>query len=144
MGEQWQYQVRINLAEDAASLARRNPGDPALAPLPDILRKHNATLKCQYDAFAGYVSEAEQNGVDNYPLYEWTKATIEDPAKKEKYRKSFTLYVDGNEVYDKESADPLEADLQPLVGGELVTRLSKHDTNPANNPQMPERFRKKG
>ena len=76
------------------------------------------------------------------PLYEWTKATIEDPTKKAKYLKSFTLYVDGNEVYAKEKADALEAELQPLVGGALVTRMSKHDTNPANNPQPPERYRK--
>jgi hypothetical protein len=31
--------------------------------------------------------------------------------------------------------------LKPLVGGALVTRLAKHDTNPANNPQPPARFR---
>jgi hypothetical protein len=24
----------------------------------------------------------------------------------------------------------------------LITRLAKHDTNPANNPQMPPRYRK--
>ncbi len=144
MNDQWQYQVRINLAEEMARLARRDPSDPALAPLPDILRRHNATLKCQYDAFADYVSEAEQNGVDKYPLYEWTKATIEDTAKQEKYRKAFTLYIDGDEVYDGDKADAHAADLQPLAGGELVTRLTKHDTNPANNPQMPERFRQKG
>ncbi len=69
-------------------------------------------------------------------------ATIENPAKKAKYLKTFTLYVDGNEVYAKESADVLESDLQPLVGGEMVTRMSKHDTNPANNPQPPERYRR--
>ena len=50
--------------------------------------------------------------------------------------------MDGNEVYAKESADALESDLQPLVGGEMVTRMSKHDTNPANNPQPPERYRR--
>ncbi len=42
----------------------------------------------------------------------------------------------------KEKADPLEADLKPLVGAGLVTRLAKHDTNPANNPQPPARYRK--
>jgi hypothetical protein len=31
-------------------------------------------------------------------------------AKKEKYLKSFTLYVDNQEVYAKEIADALEAD----------------------------------
>ncbi len=142
MSEQWQYQVRIYLAEEMAELARHDPDNPAIASLADILREHDATLKCQFDAFADYVSEAEKQGTENYPLYEWTKATIEDPAKKSKYLKSFTLYVDGNEVYGKDSADALEADLQPLVGGELVTRMSKHDTNPANNPQPPKRSRK--
>ena len=142
MSEQWQYQVRIDLADEAAEVARRDPANPALAPLPAILEAHNATLKCQFDAFAGYVAEAESHGVENYPLYHWTKATIENPAKKTKYLKSFTLYVGGNQVYAKDKADALESDLQPLVGGSLVTRLSKHDTNPANNPQPPARYRK--
>ena len=78
-----------------------------LAPLADILANHRAALKCQFDAFAEYVATAEEHGVENYPLYEWTKATIENPAKKEKYLKSFTLYVDGREVYAKEIADAL-------------------------------------
>ncbi len=99
-------------------------------------------MKCQFDAFADYVAEAEKRGPGGYPLYEWTKATIENPTKKAKYLRSFTLYVDGNEVYSKESADVLEADLLPLVGGKMVTRMSKHDTNPANNPQPPERYRR--
>jgi hypothetical protein len=142
MSEEWQYQVRIDLTDEMAEVARRDPADPALAPLPDILRRHNAILKSQYDAFAGYVVEAERNGIEKYPLYQWTKATIENPAKQAKYQKSFTLYVDGDEVYAKDKADALEADLQPLVGGALVTRLAKHDTNPANNPQPPRRYRK--
>jgi hypothetical protein len=32
--------------------------------------------------------------------------------------------------------------LQPLVGGKLITRLSKYDSNPANNPQAPAQYRK--
>jgi hypothetical protein len=141
MSEEWQYQVRIDLAEEMAAVARRNPADPALAPLPDILRRHNATLKSQYDAFAGYAAEAEREGIEKYPLYHWTKATIENPAKKAKYVKSFTLYVDGDEVYARAKADALEAELQPLLGRGLITRLAKHDTNPANNPQPPARYR---
>ena len=142
MSNQWQYQLRIDLGEEFAELARRDPDDPAIEPLSDILSKHHATMKCQFDAFADYVAEAEIHGSENYPLYEWTKATIEDLAKKAKYLKSFTLYVDGKEVYAEDNADALESDLQPLVGGKLVTRLSKHDTNPANNPQPPARYRK--
>ena len=140
MNDGWQYQIRIDLADDLAQRARRDPADPALGPLPGILAKHNAVMKSQLDAFAGYVAEAEQHGVEAYPLYKWTKATIEDPAKKAKYLKSFTVYVDGNEVYGKEQADALEADLRPLVDGEAITRLAKHDTNPANNPQPPARY----
>jgi hypothetical protein len=142
MSEQWQYQVRIDLAEHLAEVARRDPADAVLAPLPEILRRHDATLKCQFDAFAGYVAEAEKHGLEHYPLYHWTKATIENSAKKAKYLKSFTLYIGGNEVYPKDKADALEADLEPLAGGKLVTRLAKHDTNPANNPQPPARYRK--
>ena len=142
MSEAWEYQVRIDLSDECAALARRDPEAPKIRPLAEVLSKHDATLKCQFDAFAGYVAEAEKNGTENYPLYEWTKATIENPAKEAKYVKSFTLYVGGDEVYAKDKADPLEADLKPLVGGDIVTRLSKHDTNPANNPQPPEQCRR--
>ncbi len=142
MSNQWKYQVRIYLGDEFAKVAPRNPDDPAIRPLADILSQHNAIMRCQFDAFAAYVAEAEKRGTENYPLYEWTKATIEDPAKKAKYTKSFTLYVDGDEVYAKKKADALEADLRPLIGGGLVTRMSKHNTNPANNPQPPARYRK--
>ncbi len=141
MSNQWEYQIRIYLGDELAEVARHHPDNPSLKPLADILSKHHATMKCQFDAFAGYVSEAEKHGTEKYPLYEWTKATIENPAKKAKYIKSFTLYVDGDEVYAKEKAEALESDLQPLVDGKLVVRKSKHDTNPANNPQPPARYR---
>jgi hypothetical protein len=142
VSDQWEYQIRVYLGDQPAETARRRPDDPALEPLTVILTRHRATMKCQFDAFADYVAEAEKHGPAEYPLYAWTKATIEDPAKRAKYVKSFTIYVDGQEVYARERADALEADLRPLVGGALMTRLSKHDTNPANNPQPPERFRK--
>ncbi len=140
MSNQWQYQLRIDLDDAFSEVARRDPNNPAIEPLAHILSKHHATLKSQFDAFADYVAEAEQHGIEDYPLYEWTKATIEDPAKQAKYQKSFTLYVDGDEVYAKDKADALESDLQPLIGGTLVTRMSKHDTNPENNPQPPDRY----
>jgi hypothetical protein len=142
MTEQWHYQLRLYLADELAEAAQRDAGTPELGPLPQILEKHAATMKCQLDAFANYVAQAEADGVEGYPLYEWTKATIEDPVKRAKHLKSFALHVKGQEVYSKEQADALEADLQPLVDGTRITRLSRHDTNPASNPQMPERFRK--
>jgi hypothetical protein len=142
MSTQWEYQIRIDLGDEVAEAARRDPHSAAIKPLADILTKHRATMKCQFDAFADYVAEAEKHGTENYPLYAWTKATIEDPLKKAKYIKSFTLYVDGNEVYAKPLADALESDLQPLVGGKLITRLTKYDTNPANSPQAPAQYRR--
>jgi hypothetical protein len=140
MTKQWEYQVRIDLSDELAEVARRDPNNPAIKPLVDILTRHHATMKCQFDAFADYMAEAEKRDTKNYPLYAWTKATIDNPAKKAKYLRSFTLHVDGEEVYAKEKADALEQHLQPLVGG-LVTRLARHDTDPANNPQPPARYR---
>ncbi len=140
-GAAWQYQLRINLADEVAEAARAGDSHPGLGPLRDILARHNAVLQCQFDAFAGYCAEAERYGVDRYPLYAWTRATIDDPVKKAKYLRSFTLYVDGNEVYGSAKADALEADLKPLAGGAVVTSMAKHDTNPANNPQPPKRYR---
>ena len=142
MTEDWKYQLRIDLAEPFAERARQDIADAALKPLAVILARHDATLTCQYDAFAAYLTQAEERGLQDEPLYKWTRATIENPAKTAKYLKSFTLYLKGEEVYAKAKADALEAELTPLVGGGLITRLSKHDTNPANNPQPPARYRK--
>ena len=139
--EQWQYQLRVDLVEDAAEAARAGGEHAGLGPLRDILAAHDARLICQYDAFAGYCAEAEEHGIEHYPLYAWTKAVIADPVKQAKYVKSFSIHVGGAEVYDKDEADALEAALTPLVGAGVVTRLAKHDTNPANSPQMPERYR---
>jgi hypothetical protein len=131
------YQLRLTLNDGFAQVARNSPGDPKISLLTDILKRHDAALKCQHDAFAGYVSEAEANGIEKYPLYEWTKATVDDPVKEAKYTKSFTLYVGGQEVYEKDKAEALEADLQSLVGGPIVAKMFKYDTNPANSPQPP-------
>ena len=141
MTTQWSYQIRLRLEDDFAATARRDPSAAALAPLLEILARHDAALVCQYDAFAGYVAEAEQEGTGEYPLYAWTKATIEDPAKKAKYLRSFTVHASGAEVYPRAKADALEKELAPLAGGPLVAAMTRHDTNPANNPQIPKRYR---
>ncbi|WP_347336720.1 hypothetical protein [Bradyrhizobium manausense] len=104
----------------------------------DILVSHRAAPKCLFDAFGEYVAAGEKYGIERYPLYEWTKATIETPATRKKYLKSFAVYVDDREVYAKATADALETALQPLVSCGLFARIIKHDTNPANNPQPPE------
>jgi hypothetical protein len=141
MSAPWQYQIRVNLNDEFVELARTDPGNLALKPLTDVLNRHHATLKCQLDAFSQYVEEAEKEGAEKFPLYKWTKATLEDPEKRAKHSRSFTLHVRGHEVYPEDTADALAAELQPLVGGPFVARLSKHDTNPANNPQIPPEHR---
>lgn len=137
MSDDLKFQLRLTLRDEFAEAARNDPADASISALADILSRHDAVIKCQFDAFADYVSAAEANGVDNFPLYEWTKKTIEDPAKKAKYTKSFALYVGGKEVYEKDEADALEADLKPLVGGRIVAQMFRYDTDPAHNPQPP-------
>jgi hypothetical protein len=139
MNDDLKFQLRLTLTDEFAQLARNDPEDPSIAPLADILKRHDAVMKCQFDAFADYVSEAEAHGIENYPLYEWTKKTVDDSAKKAKYTKSFALYVQGEEVYKKDKADALEAELKPLVGGPIVAKMFKYDTDPARNPQPPQR-----
>jgi hypothetical protein len=137
--EDLKYQLRLTLRDDFAEVARSHADDPSIGPLTQLLCRHDAALKCQYDAFADYVKEAEAKGVDAYPLYAWTKRTVDDPVKEAKYTKSFTLYVGGDEVYEKGKADALEAELKPLVGGPIVAQMFRYDTNPAHNPQPPQR-----
>jgi hypothetical protein len=93
MTDDLKFQLRLTLGEEFAQVARNDPEDPSISPLTDILSRHDAVMKCQFDAFAGYVSEAEANGIEDYHLYKWTKKTVDDPAKKAKYTKSFALYV---------------------------------------------------
>ncbi|MGF6721685.1 hypothetical protein P3T43_001032 [Paraburkholderia sp. GAS41] len=139
MDDALQYQLRITVTAELAARLRGDSSSDAYAALGDVLRKHNASLKCQFDAFADYVSEAERLGSEHYPLYQWTRDTIGKPEKKARYLRSFALYVNGAEVYDKEIADPLQAELTALAGLAGIESVHKFDTNPANSPQPPAR-----
>jgi hypothetical protein len=66
----------FRIRDSATPEARRKLADPALAQLFVILAKHRAAPKCQFDGFAEHVAAAEAQGVESYPLYQWTKATI--------------------------------------------------------------------
>ena len=142
MTHKWYYQIRINFSESAAQIMRNDPSGKKMALLAEILKRYDATLRCQFDAFTEYVAEAERQGVENYPLYEWTKETITDSAKKAKYLKSFAVYIARQEVYPKYEADALEADLKSMVNTGEIERIVKYDTDPANNPQPPARSAK--
>ena len=58
---------------------------------------------------------------------------------KAKYLQSFTVYVNGDEIYGKEIADVMEAELQALVSDDGIKNVARFDTNPSNNPQPPKR-----
>ncbi|MBT06492.1 MAG: hypothetical protein CMM32_06200 [Rhodospirillaceae bacterium] len=141
MATEWKYQIRLSLTDNAAKEIREAPTGPKFSELNFILDKHGATLKCQFDAFSEYVSEAEREGRENYALYQWTKDTIEDVEKKSKYLRSFTVYVLEEQVYSAALAEPLERDLKSLKSSEFILGISKYDTNPAKNPQMPAKYR---
>lgn len=134
-----QFQLRLTVSPELAEALRADATATIRPALQDILLRHNASLKCQFDAFADYVSEAERLGTEHYPLYQWTRETIENPEKKAKYLQSFTVYVNGAEVYEKSVTDALEDELLKLVAANGITRVSRFDTNPANNPQPPAR-----
>jgi len=139
MSSPLQFQLRITASPELANALRADACCASYVALRELLHTHRATLKCQFDAFADYVSEAERMGAQNYPLYEWTRQTIENPEKKAKYLQSFTIYVNGAEVYDKDVADALEADLSKLGDAHGILRVLRFDTDPANNPQPPTR-----
>ncbi|SAL22784.1 hypothetical protein AWB64_01750 [Caballeronia sordidicola] len=136
MVDTWLFQIRITASPELAGTVR---DDPQRMPpqLDEVLRRHGATLVCQFDAFAGYVAEAEKSGADKYPLYQWTRDTIENPEKKARYLRSFTAYVNGEDVYARDIADTLQSELSALAGTVGIERVVKFDTNPANNPQPP-------
>lgn len=137
MAQTWQYQVRMNVSQELADAYREKRDTPQLARLYAVLAAHRATFISQYDAFAGYVAEAEREGVDGYPLYQWTLDTIGNPDKQAKYQRVFTVYVEGRDVYGEDVADALRADLSKLGEPAGILGVTKLDTNPANSPQPP-------
>ena len=142
MNNDWLYQVRVYFSLNFVNLYNSNKSSDLKTKLLQILQKNDADLLSQYDGFMGYVLEAEKNGIDNYPLYQWTKDSLENSSKTEKYRTSYTIYVNNEEVYSKEEADNLEKDLKLIIDKVSILRISKHDTNPANNPQPPSKYSK--
>jgi len=137
MANEWLYQLRLTVSDELAASLRGDDAARAHPALADALKRHGATLVCQYDAFAGYVREAEQHGPHDYPLYPWTRATLGNADKRARYLRSFTVYVGGEPVYPRDVADALEIELRALVDPHGIVAVSKFDTNPANNPQPP-------
>ena len=140
MTEKWLFQVRLYFSSDFTKTFNSDKNSNEKEKLITVLNKHNAELLSQFDGFMGYVLEAEKNGIDNYPLYKWTKDSLTRKDKIEKYHNSYKVYINSEEVYSENLANNIENDLLELVDKETVLRISKHDTNPKNNPQPPSKY----
>lgn len=132
MSTDWQHQLRLHV-DDAG---RASLDDPA-HPIHAVLRRHDARLVTQLDAFEAFLADPAQA---ESPLGRWTAATLADPAKRAKHRLSIAVRVHDAEVYERAIADAVEADLQPFVEDGTLLSLSRHDTNPAGNLPIPAEF----
>ena len=133
----WLYQVRIRVSERLSESLRSGRHTDLANNLNKISNEHGMSLVCTYDAFKGYCDEAEKNGIEEYALYDWTKATIENPEKKAKHLKSFAFYRGLEQIYEKELALLLEKKLLDLGLSDDLLEVKVIDSNPANNPQPP-------
>ena len=73
-----------------------------------ILKEEKANLIVNMKLLVFFVKECEENNLTSTPLYKWTKDTIENETKKIKYMKSFTIYVEDKQLYEKNIANRLE------------------------------------
>ena len=133
----WLYQVRIRVSDNLSESLRSGNHTDLAQKLDKISNDHGMSLVCTYDAFKGYCDEAEENGIDEYALYEWTKSTIENPEKKAKHLKSFAFYRGFEQIYEKELALSLEENLEKIGISDELLEIKVIDSNPANNPQPP-------
>jgi len=133
------YQIRLDVTEDIAQEVRNKNNYKLNEYIDAILLKVNAELICQFDAFNNFVIECEKENNTNNALYKWTKDTIENNVKKKKYLKSFTVYVNGAQLYEKKTADYLENEIKKL-NEKKILKVNKYNSDPKNNPQPPKKY----
>ena len=124
------YQIRLNVTDEFTI-------DENLTSMLEI---HDASLICQYDAFVNFVKECESNDETDNPLYRWTKETIEDEIKKNKYKNIYSVIVNNQQVYKEEIADSIKQKIEEKKLKTIIS-IDKFDTQPKNNPQPPKKFR---
>ena len=133
------YQVRLDVTEDIAQEVRNKNYFKLNEFIDAILLKVDAELICQFDAFNNFVIECEKENHTNNALYKWTKDTVENNIKKKKYLKSFTIYVNGKQLYEKKTADYLESEIKKL-NEKKILMINKYNSDPKNNPQPPKKY----
>ena len=139
MNNEWLYQVRIKLPQDLADDLRSDSNLDISREIKMVARKHQTRPVCTLDGFLDYVKEAEQNDIEEYPLYHWTKSVVENPQKKIKHSKSFAFYFGDEQIYEKQRAQSLYNDLLELNDENKIEEIKIIDSNPRNNPQPPKK-----
>lgn len=138
-GNKLYYQIRLDVEEGLAKKIREKKSFDILPKLYEILKKYNADVVCQYDAFCNFLKECElEKNIDN-PLYRWTKDTVLNQSKKSKYLKSFTIYVNNEQLYSKTVAEQIEKKLSDLNEKRII-KINKFNSDPKNNPQPPKKY----
>ena len=133
----WLYQVRIKLPQNFANDLRNDSNLNLSKEINKIAKKHKTRPVCTLDGFLDYVKEAQKNGIEEYPLYHWTKSVVEDPKKKIKHSKSFAFYYGDEQIYEKRLAESLYNDLLEFNNENKIEEIKIIDSNPRNNPQPP-------
>ena len=133
----WLYQVRIKLTQNFANDLRNDSNLNLSKEINKIAKKHGTRPVCTLDGFLDYVKEAQKNGIEEYPLYHWTKSVVEDPKKKIKHSKSFAFYYGDEQIYEKQRAESLYNDLLEFNNENKIEEIKIIDSNPRNNPQPP-------
>ena len=135
----WLYQVRIKLPQNFADDLRYDSNLNLSKEINKIAKKHKTRPVCTLDGFLDYVKEAQKNGIEEYPLYHWTKSVVEDPKKKIKHSKSFAFYYGDEQIYEKRLAESLYNDLLEFNNENKIEEIKIIDSNPRNNPQPPKK-----
>ena len=133
------YPLRVDLEQNAAQELINTKNINSCKSLEKIIKEENGELVCQFMAFSKFVEECEQENLTDTPLYKWTKDTIENKKKKEKYMKSFTIYIKNQQLYQKEVADRIENKILNL-GCRCILKVNKYNSDPKNNPQPPKKY----
>lgn len=135
------FQIRIVLTDEFARAARETPYADELKPLNDVLKKHDATLSCQYDEFVRFVAASEAHNDADSTLARWTKAVLAMPSKVEYFKTIFVLAVKGEQLFDEATMTAVKTDLEPLLASGMLKKLTPVSNDPAKNPQAPRQFR---
>jgi dihydroxy-acid dehydratase len=134
----WLYQVRLKLSEELSNAMRKNQPSTRADEIRTIASFSNMNIVCTFDAFQEYCNEAEQNGIEGYPLYEWTKEVINDPGKQQKHLKSFAFYKGLDQIYEKKLAVKIQQEIEAIRDDFDILEVRLIESNPANNPQPPQ------